>query len=74
VFGEFRLLELSRLTLFKFRIKVLKIKRKPNSLPPLGSSILTPAQPRAGFFLGALAWAWATAQPTGAAGGGEDNR
>jgi hypothetical protein len=33
VFGEFGLLELCRLNLFKFRIKVLKIKRKPNSPP-----------------------------------------
>jgi hypothetical protein len=32
-FGEFGLLELCRLTLFKFRIKVLKIKRNPNSPP-----------------------------------------
>jgi hypothetical protein len=30
-FSEFRLLELCRLTLFKFRIKVLRTKRKPNS-------------------------------------------
>jgi hypothetical protein len=30
VFGEFGLLELYRLNLFKFCIKVLKIKRKPN--------------------------------------------
>jgi hypothetical protein len=31
-----------RLNLFKFRIEVLKIKRKPNSPPPpLGPSILT---------------------------------
>jgi hypothetical protein len=30
-FGEFELLELCRLILFKFRIKVLKIKRKLNS-------------------------------------------
>jgi hypothetical protein len=42
VFGEFGLLELCRLTLFKFRIKVLKTKRKPN-LPPLGPSILIAA-------------------------------
>jgi hypothetical protein len=33
VFGEFGLLELCRLNLFKFRIKVLKIKRKPNPPP-----------------------------------------
>jgi hypothetical protein len=32
-FDEFGLLELCRLTLFKFRIKVLKTKRKPNSPP-----------------------------------------
>jgi hypothetical protein len=38
--SEFGLLELCRLTLFKFRIKVLLTKRKSNS-PPLGSSILT---------------------------------
>jgi hypothetical protein len=41
VFGEFVLLELCRLNLFKFRIKILKIKRKLNS-PPLGPSIFTP--------------------------------
>jgi hypothetical protein len=34
VFGEFGLLELCRLTLFKFHIKVLKTKRKLNSPPP----------------------------------------
>jgi hypothetical protein len=39
-FDEFGLLELCRLTLFNFRVKVLKIKRKLNS-PPLRSSILT---------------------------------
>jgi hypothetical protein len=33
VFGEFGLLELCRLNLFKFRIKVLKTKRKYNSPP-----------------------------------------
>jgi hypothetical protein len=33
VFGEFGLLELCRLNLFKFCIKVLKTKRKPNSSP-----------------------------------------
>jgi hypothetical protein len=32
--GEFGLLELCRLTLFKFCIKVLKRKRKLNSPPP----------------------------------------
>jgi hypothetical protein len=32
-FGEFGLLELCRLTLFKFRIKVLKTQTKPNSPP-----------------------------------------
>jgi hypothetical protein len=41
--GEFGLLKLCRLTLFKFRIKVLLTKRKPNS-PPLGPSILTTGQ------------------------------
>jgi hypothetical protein len=40
MFGEFGLLELCMLNLFKFHIKVLKIKRKSNSLP-LGSLILT---------------------------------
>jgi hypothetical protein len=45
VFGEFGLLELCRLNLFKFRIKVLKIKRKPNS-SRLGPSILTQCLPR----------------------------
>jgi hypothetical protein len=39
-FGEFGLLELCRLTLFKFHIKVLRTKRKLNSLS-LGPSILT---------------------------------
>jgi hypothetical protein len=34
VFGKFGLLELCRLNLFKFCIKVLKIKRKLNSPPP----------------------------------------
>jgi hypothetical protein len=33
VFSEFGLIELCRLNLFKFRIKVLKIKRKLNSPP-----------------------------------------
>jgi hypothetical protein len=32
-FGEFGLLELCRLTLFKFHIKVFKTQRKPNSPP-----------------------------------------
>jgi hypothetical protein len=32
-FGEFGLLELCRLTLFKFHIKVLKTKRKSYSPP-----------------------------------------
>jgi hypothetical protein len=34
VFGKFGLLELCRLNLFNFCIKVLKIKRKLNSPPP----------------------------------------
>jgi hypothetical protein len=34
VFGEFGILELCRLNLFKFRIKVLKTKRKLNLPPP----------------------------------------
>jgi hypothetical protein len=38
--GEFGLLELCRLTLFKFRTKILKTKGSPIH-PPLGPSILT---------------------------------
>jgi hypothetical protein len=44
VFGEFWLLKLCRLNLFKFYIKVLKTKRIPIH-PPLGPSILTIAPP-----------------------------
>jgi hypothetical protein len=45
--GEFGLLELCRLTLLKFCIKVLLTKRKPNS-PSFGPSILTAAIPADG--------------------------
>jgi hypothetical protein len=43
--GEFGLLELCRLTLFKFHIKVLRTKKSPIH-PPLGLSILTTIMPK----------------------------